>query len=422
MPISRANSRASSSSPVGQAGAGAGDGHGRIAQGQLRRLGDHGAVDAAGKRDGARAVAADQFDELSRFALRSDMALLKAVATRALRAGALVNFDRSTLGNEPQAGRCGGGPRVPGLKTAPTSWSPSRQAACDGEPARPVHRFDRVARASFSGYLQGENFCGIFADWPLALAVRPRGTACRSGQRSTCAAASACASSRGTIARETVFGDDPAAMARHWVDQGAEYLHLVDLDGATQRPRRELGQHRGASSRPSSVPCELGGGIRDEATIARLLDLGLRARGDRHAGGQAARLVSPDVPASFPTGWRWGSTRAAAWWPPRAGWKRAACRPSSWRGNLPTSRWRRSSTPTSTPTACWPARTWRRWPKCRGGRSAGRSPRAASPPPTTSRRLAALGAGRLHHRPGTVRGNLSLSRRAGRSALHEHLS
>lgn len=35
---------------------------------------------------------------------------------------------------------------------------------------------------------------------------------------------------QGDYGRETVFGDDPAAMARHWGDQGAEYLHLVDLD------------------------------------------------------------------------------------------------------------------------------------------------------------------------------------------------
>ncbi|HEY7155094.1 MAG TPA: HisA/HisF-related TIM barrel protein, partial [Gemmataceae bacterium] len=37
---------------------------------------------------------------------------------------------------------------------------------------------------------------------------------------------------QGDYAQETVFGDDPAAMARRWVEQGAEYLHLVDLDGA----------------------------------------------------------------------------------------------------------------------------------------------------------------------------------------------
>ena len=37
---------------------------------------------------------------------------------------------------------------------------------------------------------------------------------------------------QGDYDRETVFGSDPAEMARHWVDQGARHLHLVDLDGA----------------------------------------------------------------------------------------------------------------------------------------------------------------------------------------------
>ena len=37
---------------------------------------------------------------------------------------------------------------------------------------------------------------------------------------------------QGDYGRETVFGEDPAAMARRWGSEGAEYLHLVDLDGA----------------------------------------------------------------------------------------------------------------------------------------------------------------------------------------------
>ena len=79
---------------------------------------------------------------------------------------------------------------------------------------------------------------------------------------------------QGDYARETVFGDDPAAMARHWVDEGAECLHLVDLDGA-RGGSVENWQRVGAIVRAVTVPCELGGGVRDEATIARLLDLGV---------------------------------------------------------------------------------------------------------------------------------------------------
>jgi phosphoribosylformimino-5-aminoimidazole carboxamide ribotide isomerase len=79
---------------------------------------------------------------------------------------------------------------------------------------------------------------------------------------------------QGDYGRETVFGDDPAAMARHWLDQGAECLHLVDLDGARSG---HVENWPGIQAIVTSVdiPCELGGGVRDEATIARLLELGL---------------------------------------------------------------------------------------------------------------------------------------------------
>lgn len=79
---------------------------------------------------------------------------------------------------------------------------------------------------------------------------------------------------QGDYGRETVFGDDPAAMARQWVEQGAQRLHLVDLDGA-RSGRVENWASLEAIVRAVAVPCELGGGIRDEATIRRLLDLGL---------------------------------------------------------------------------------------------------------------------------------------------------
>jgi phosphoribosylformimino-5-aminoimidazole carboxamide ribotide isomerase len=79
---------------------------------------------------------------------------------------------------------------------------------------------------------------------------------------------------QGDYGRETVFSDDPAAMARHWVDQGAECLHLVDLDGARAGSVANWTSIE-AILRTVPVPCELGGGVRDEATIARLLDLGL---------------------------------------------------------------------------------------------------------------------------------------------------
>ena len=79
---------------------------------------------------------------------------------------------------------------------------------------------------------------------------------------------------QGDYGRETVFGDDPAAMARHWVEQGAECLHLVDLDGAKTGRPANLDSVRAIVS-AVDVPCELGGGIRDEEVIGSLLDLGL---------------------------------------------------------------------------------------------------------------------------------------------------
>ncbi|MCA9177253.1 MAG: 1-(5-phosphoribosyl)-5-[(5-phosphoribosylamino)methylideneamino]imidazole-4-carboxamide isomerase [Planctomycetales bacterium] len=79
---------------------------------------------------------------------------------------------------------------------------------------------------------------------------------------------------QGDYQRETVFGEDPAAMARHWVEQGATCLHLVDLDGA----RDGQGANRAAVTAIRAavdVPCQLGGGIRDERTIEHWLQLGL---------------------------------------------------------------------------------------------------------------------------------------------------
>ncbi|MFH1267026.1 MAG: 1-(5-phosphoribosyl)-5-[(5-phosphoribosylamino)methylideneamino]imidazole-4-carboxamide isomerase [Planctomycetota bacterium] len=79
---------------------------------------------------------------------------------------------------------------------------------------------------------------------------------------------------QGDYGRETVFGEDPAAVARHWVQQGAECLHLVDLDGAREGRPGNLASVR-AILDAVDVPCELGGGIRSEEAIAELLQLGL---------------------------------------------------------------------------------------------------------------------------------------------------
>lgn len=79
---------------------------------------------------------------------------------------------------------------------------------------------------------------------------------------------------QGDYLRETVFGEDPASMARHWVELGAECLHLVDLDGARTGQPCNLASVE-AILAAVGVPCQLGGGIRSEETICRLLDLGV---------------------------------------------------------------------------------------------------------------------------------------------------
>lgn len=79
---------------------------------------------------------------------------------------------------------------------------------------------------------------------------------------------------QGDYAQETVFGDDPVAMARHWVSQGAEFLHLVDLDGARDGRPVNYSVWR-AIVEAVKIPCEVGGGVRSERSIAELLELGL---------------------------------------------------------------------------------------------------------------------------------------------------
>ncbi|WP_169978864.1 1-(5-phosphoribosyl)-5-[(5-phosphoribosylamino)methylideneamino]imidazole-4-carboxamide isomerase [Tautonia rosea] len=79
---------------------------------------------------------------------------------------------------------------------------------------------------------------------------------------------------QGDYDRETVFGEDPAAMAEHWVAEGASRLHLVDLDGAKLGRPANVESVRAILDRVG-VPCQLGGGVRDEATLKAWLDAGL---------------------------------------------------------------------------------------------------------------------------------------------------
>jgi phosphoribosylformimino-5-aminoimidazole carboxamide ribotide isomerase len=81
---------------------------------------------------------------------------------------------------------------------------------------------------------------------------------------------------QGDMQSVTVFSEDPAAMARHWLELGAERLHLVDLNGAVAGiPRNELSIREVVSVIGDEIPVQLGGGIRDLDTIERYLDDGI---------------------------------------------------------------------------------------------------------------------------------------------------
>ena len=81
---------------------------------------------------------------------------------------------------------------------------------------------------------------------------------------------------QGNMDKETVFSDDPAAVAAHWLGQGARRLHLVDLNGAIAgKPVNELAIREIVSVIGEDIPIQLGGGIRDMDTIERYLDDGI---------------------------------------------------------------------------------------------------------------------------------------------------
>jgi phosphoribosylformimino-5-aminoimidazole carboxamide ribotide isomerase len=79
---------------------------------------------------------------------------------------------------------------------------------------------------------------------------------------------------QGDFAQETVFGDDPVAVARRWVEQGADRLHLVDLDGAKQG-RPVNGEVIQAIAKAANVPCQLGGGLRTETDLREVFGWGI---------------------------------------------------------------------------------------------------------------------------------------------------
>ncbi|MBI2311756.1 MAG: 1-(5-phosphoribosyl)-5-[(5-phosphoribosylamino)methylideneamino]imidazole-4-carboxamide isomerase [Betaproteobacteria bacterium] len=81
---------------------------------------------------------------------------------------------------------------------------------------------------------------------------------------------------QGVMENATVFSDDPPAMARHWIDQGARRLHVVDLNGAfAGKPKNEEAVKAIVKAVGEEIPVQLGGGIRDLETIECYLDDGI---------------------------------------------------------------------------------------------------------------------------------------------------
>ncbi|MEH2453412.1 1-(5-phosphoribosyl)-5-[(5-phosphoribosylamino)methylideneamino]imidazole-4-carboxamide isomerase [Nostoc sp.] len=79
---------------------------------------------------------------------------------------------------------------------------------------------------------------------------------------------------QGDYDRSQVFSENPADVAKQWVDQGATRLHIVDLDGAKAGKIVNLGAIE-AIAHAVSVPIEIGGGLRDRTSVQQLFNLGV---------------------------------------------------------------------------------------------------------------------------------------------------
>jgi len=79
---------------------------------------------------------------------------------------------------------------------------------------------------------------------------------------------------QGKASDKTVYSDNPAPFAKKWADEGGDYLHIVDLDAAFTGVSQNLEAVR-AIAATAGIPCELGGGMRNEEAIARAFDAGV---------------------------------------------------------------------------------------------------------------------------------------------------
>ncbi|MES9971461.1 MAG: 1-(5-phosphoribosyl)-5-[(5-phosphoribosylamino)methylideneamino]imidazole-4-carboxamide isomerase [Candidatus Thiodiazotropha sp.] len=80
---------------------------------------------------------------------------------------------------------------------------------------------------------------------------------------------------QGRMEDDTVFSDNPLEMASRWIEEGARRLHLVDLNGAFAGEPVNGGAIRAIANAYPEMPIQVGGGIRDEATIEAYLNAGV---------------------------------------------------------------------------------------------------------------------------------------------------
>jgi phosphoribosylformimino-5-aminoimidazole carboxamide ribotide isomerase len=122
---------------------------------------------------------------------------------------------------------------------------------------------------------------------------------------------------RGVAEDATVYSTDPEAMARHWVEEGATYLHVVDLDGAfAGRPAHT--ELIGRMAKTAGVPIEVGGGLRRDEDVAAMIEsgvdrviLGTRAAQDMEAVRRLASRFGPRVAVGIDS--RDGKVQVKGW-------------------------------------------------------------------------------------------------------------
>ena len=81
---------------------------------------------------------------------------------------------------------------------------------------------------------------------------------------------------QGRMDDETVFSENPVEVADRWIEEGAQRIHLVDLDGATSGAPRNFSIIKEIATNHPNIPIQVGGGIRDEDTVQEYLECGVQ--------------------------------------------------------------------------------------------------------------------------------------------------